>query len=150
MDELLIMAIVCVAISTTISVAGTICMLLMVFKKDKPVDIQPIQSSPIDIIQHSKDVMDLIRSIAVVKCKIAFDKFRDTHDMSKLTRKNVESLISDTAHEINSDINESKLDLDDTIFNRSFYTSYVIDLTMYLIKHSLEQSIERIIDSEGE
>ena len=85
-------------------------------------------------VEYSNKVLELIRSIVGQIAVLKFRTFKDTHDMEKVTKANVEGLVKDVANMANKSLNMNNIFLDDTFFTKEFVEQYIVETSVILIK----------------
>ena len=92
-------------------------------------------------VEYSNKVLELIRSIVGQIAVLKFRTFQDTHDMEKVTKANVETLVSDVAKMANKSLNMNNIFLDDTFFTKEFVEQYIVETSVILIKQMMDKAV---------
>jgi hypothetical protein len=92
-------------------------------------------------VEYSNKVLELLRSIVGQIAVLKFRSFEDSHDMTKITLANVQSLVSDISTMANNSLNMNNIFLDDTFFTRKFVEQYIVETAMILTKEMVDKSI---------
>lgn len=95
-------------------------------------------------VEYSNKVLELIRSIVGQIAVLKFRTFQDTHDMSKVTKTNVEGLVKEVAGMANNSLNMNNIFLDDTFFTKEFYEKYIVETSIILIKQMVDKAITEL------
>jgi hypothetical protein len=94
---------------------------------------------------YRAEVSDKLLSFIEKTCAkvslIKFQEFKDARDMTKLTKANVESLVSETALEVHSYVPIKAEDIDGSLYTLEFIDKYIIDTCIMNIKSLLNDHI---------
>ena len=95
-------------------------------------------------VEYSNKVLELIRSIVGQIAVLKFRTFKDTHDMEKVTKANVEGLVKDVANMANKSLNMNNIFLDDTFFTKEFVEQYIVETSVILIKQMMDKAVSEM------
>ena len=95
-------------------------------------------------VEYSNKVLELIRSIIGQIAVLKFRTFEDTHEMTKVTKANVEGLIKEVAEMANTSLNMNNIFLGDTFFTKAFYEKYIVETSIILIKQMVAKAVNEL------
>ena len=91
--------------------------------------------------EYSTQILELIRTIVAQVAIIKYRNFREMNDMNKITEAMIKNLIRDIAETTHKSLNLDNVMWDDAMFNREFIESYIIEMTILLVKESVHKTI---------
>ena len=98
------------------------------------------------ITEYSEKILEFVKMFTTQVSVLQFRTFVDNHDIEKVTRKQLQQLVSDVAETVHNSIKIDKIDFEDTLFTKEFYESYIVDTSMIIIKSLLD----KVIDGDDE
>lgn len=101
-------------------------------------------------IEYTESLLEMIRKVVSHVAFFEFNKFRDSHDMQKVTKSNTEVLVKDVAEKAYEALNQENVFYQDSLITQSFVESYVVELSVNMIKDLTEKTIDQIINEEGD
>jgi len=98
------------------------------------------------IIEYSERLLGMVRMVVGQICVLKFRTFKDTHDMTKVTKTQIEALVKDVAETANKSLNSDSIQFEITSFTREFYESYVVETSIILMKDQLDREVSRVVE----
>lgn len=95
-------------------------------------------------VEYSNKVLELIRSIVGQIAVLKFRTFQDTHDMTKITKANIEALVKDVAEMANKSLNMNNIFLEDTFFTKEFVEKYIVETAIIIIKQMTDKAVNEM------
>lgn len=96
-------------------------------------------------LDYSDHVLKHVRELVSTMSNIRFKTFLDKYETSKITQEHVKKLIEDIAVSVNESIDYSNINFNNTIFTKEYLNKYIIEITMYLVKDLVNESILDLI-----
>lgn len=113
-------------------------------EKDTPIITEEYITSK--NVKYSKDVMSFVKEFTVQVCVLKYRNFFDNHSIDKVTKGQLQSLVSDTAREVNNSLRLKSIDYEKTLFTKEFVDSFIIETTMVALKDLLDKSVVEILE----
>lgn len=108
-------------------------------------DARVRQYESIDNSEKIKDfILDIVKDVALMK----FHEFKDTHDISKVSRSNVKDLAADVIKSSKELINTKKLEEYDNVLSQGFCDKYIVSTSIIVLKTILEKEVISIVEEE--
>lgn len=117
-------------------------------KHHKEPKLEPVRSVSDDLltIRYSDQLLDFIQRIAVQSSVMKYKEFVDNHEIDKITRTQVQNLVTDTTVETKERINLDIINYDDLLYDRQFLEIYIIQTSITSIKRLLEKSVQEVTE----
>lgn len=95
-----------------------------------------------DLVEYSTKTLEFIKNITNQVAVLKFRTFIDSHDITKITKANIEKLVGDVADTVYKSINSTNIIFDDTLYTKNFYEKYIIEMALISIKNLLDRTID--------
>ena len=121
---------------------------LLIYFKSKYTNLNSGDHSHIDnankeTTEYSNNLLEFIRLMVGQTAVIEFQTFQDNHDMTKVTKANIESVAKRVAEIVHNSINEDVFSFENVFFTRRFYDYYIVNTSIVLVK----QMFEKVVDN---
>jgi hypothetical protein len=93
-------------------------------------------------IEYSRELLKFIRDFSGEVVLIKFHEFKDKVDFTKVNEEKIKSLINDIAATINKSLNWDNINIEDSLLNKEFYETYIINTTIIITKELTEKVIK--------
>ena len=97
-------------------------------------------------IRYSEQLLDFIQRITIQSSVLKYKEFVDNHELDKITRAQVQNLVTDTTVETKEHINLDLIDYDELLYDRQFIEMYIIQTSITTIKKLLEKSVNESME----
>lgn len=101
-------------------------------------------SNKIQAARYSQTILDFIKKFIIQYAVSQSVIFRDTHDISKISKHNIEALAKDVAIKVKVYLNESNILFEDVLFTKEYYDTYIVDTSLSTVKEIFNRIIEDI------
>lgn len=95
-------------------------------------------------IEYSTKSLDFIKMMISQTALVKFRTFIDGNDISKVTRIQIEGIVSDVATTVKSTINMNNIAIENTIYTKEFFDNYIIETSVYIVKQLFENAINEL------
>ena len=96
------------------------------------------------VIEYSQGLLDFTHRFILQMAAREIITFRDTHDLSKISKNSVEALAKDVSQKVFNSINEDNILFDVALFDKDAYYQYIVDVTISTIKDLFSKVIDTI------
>ena len=86
-------------------------------------------------------MLDFVKMLTSQIAVLRFRTFVDTHELDKITKANVQKLVTDVAETVHNSINIDNIDFEDMLFNKEFFEKYIIETSLITIKSLLDKAV---------
>lgn len=93
-------------------------------------------------IGYSRKVIRIIRDISIQASVDSFQEFADGHELNKVTKAQIQNLITTTAEYIKSSIDFDSIDFNRTIYKRTYLESYIVNTVVKSLKDLLNKAVD--------
>ncbi len=149
MDKMtIIYIVVAFVIGVGLTLISSIPIFLDKLKKAKVVEEPDIEEKFITSknIKYSQDVMSFIKEFTIQVSVLRYREFFDNHRMDKVTKAQIQTLVSETAMEVNRSLRLKMIDYNITLYTKEFVEHFIVQTTMVALKDLLEKSIIEIVE----
>lgn len=129
-----VIVIICLAVIICLS---CIC----IIKERELTDALTNRLDPINSIEYSNKMLDFLKRISMEQSVIKYKEFIDNHELSKITKHQIQSLVSEIAIEIDNSLVYEYIDYDNLLYSRDYVETYVINVVSMSIKDQLDKSM---------
>jgi len=91
--------------------------------------------------EYSEKMLDFVKMLTSQIAVLRFRTFVDTHELDKITKANVQKLVTDVAETVHNSINIDNIDFEDMLFNKEFFEKYIIETSLITIKSLLDKAV---------
>ena len=102
------------------------------------------RSNKMRAAQYSQSILDFIRHFISQVALLQTLIFKDTHDLSKVSKPNIDTLAKDVAHHVYDSLNKKSIAFDDALFTESFFHQYIIDTSLETVKSLITNMINKV------
>jgi len=92
--------------------------------------------------EYSNSILEMIRNMLAQIAILKYRTFQDNHDMTKINKTILESLVRDVAETAHRSLNGNIFSFEDTFFTQEYYEKYIAETSAALIKQMWEKDIE--------
>ena len=108
-------------------------------KKEPPI------SSYINRIEYTEKMMEFIRQFTIQISVIRYRQFLDEHELDKITKSQIQKLVTETATAVNESFSQEPIKYDELLLTKDFVNTYIIQTSILAIKDLLEKSVNENI-----
>lgn len=98
-------------------------------------------------IEYSTNLLEFIRTIINQIAVLEVKTFCDNHDLTKISKKNILNLVTKISKLVYEFLNIN-MENNPILFNESFYTYYITEITSATVKQMIEDIISKILNDE--
>ena len=98
--------------------------------------------------EYSQSILDFIKHFIAQVALLQTLVFKDTHDLTKVSKPNIDSLAKKVATGVYDSLNRKNIIFDDTLFTEPFLHQYIIDTSLETVKTLINNMISEIHDVE--
>lgn len=144
--------IICIAVAFVVGVGLTLISSIPIFlnklKKANVVEEPVIEEKFITSknIKYSQDVMSFVKEFTIQVSVLRYREFFDNHRMDKVTKAQIQTLVSETAMEVNRSLSLKMINYNITLYTKEFVERFIVQTTMVALKDLLEKSIIEIVE----
>lgn len=95
------------------------------------------------ILEYSQKSLEFIKlmisQIALLKLKA----FIDQHDISKVSRSQIEKVVEDVALTVRNNINMQNFQIENTIYTEEYFDQYIIQTSVFIVKKLFDEAVNR-------
>ena len=95
-------------------------------------------------IKYTDELLEFIRKLSIQLSVIKFKEFIDEHEIDKITKSQIQKLVTETASMVNSSFSKDPIDFDNLLVSREFLDEYIVQTSIMAIKDLLERSVTEI------
>ena len=147
----IILSILCI-IFMIVSIVGFVLMIKRMIKLKNTLSDRELERKQLEeenqrkAVAYTKDIMEFIRIMISQVSLLSFQKFKDGHEMTKITETNIKRLIEDIARTVNESIAMENISMGNILITKEFYQKYIIETTVFTIKKMLDEAMIEIED----
>lgn len=99
-------------------------------------------ASNIDDVEYSDRTLEFIREYCVQVSVLKYREFIDGHELDKITRTQLQNLVTATVKFINESIVRDHINFDRMLYTSEFVDNYIIHTVMSTSKNLLAKSVD--------
>lgn len=103
------------------------------------------ESNKEKLVDYSNKSLDFIKMMISQTALLKFRTFIDANDISKVTRIQIEGVVSDVAKTVKGTINMNNIAIENTIYTEEFFDNYIIETSVYIVKQLFENAVDKSI-----
>jgi sulfur relay (sulfurtransferase) DsrC/TusE family protein len=105
--------------------------------KSLELELEPTVEDHLRNLKYSNKLLEFIKMIVGTITVLKFRSFKDSHDMTKITKSNVQDLVKEIAESSYTSIELESIDFECLNFTKEFYEQYIVDTAVIYVKESL-------------
>lgn len=90
-------------------------------------------------VEYTNTVLEQVKKFVATNVICKFKTFVSGHDMSKITKANIEKLIEEVATTSNNSLNMDNIKFEDMIINKEYFEKYIVECSVQLVRDILEK-----------
>ena len=93
-------------------------------------------------LDYSEHVLKIVRDISIQTSVLMFRSFSDSHDLSKITKAQIQTLVTDTADRVNESLVFDTIDFESTVFTKEYVELIIVESVVNSIKDLLNKAVD--------
>lgn len=129
----------------------SIIVLFKLYKKYKnnTIEILKLNESNKDrVIEYSNKLLDFTKMMVSQISILKFKTFIDNSKIDKITKSQVEKIVTDVASSVKDALNMNNITIEDTIYTEEFFNQYIIDTSIYTVKQLMNKVLSEYDEKE--
>ena len=95
------------------------------------------------MLEYSNKSLEFIKLMVSQIALLILKAFIDQHDISKVTRSQIEKVVEDVATTVRKNINMNNFQLSHTIYTEEYFDQYIVDTAVFIVKKLFDEAIEK-------
>lgn len=95
------------------------------------------------MLEYSNKSLEFIKLMVSQIALLKLKAFIDQHDISKVTRSQIEKVVEDVATTVRKNINMNNFQLSHTIYTEEYFDQYIVDTAVFIVKKLFDEAIEK-------
>lgn len=129
----------------------SIIVLFKLYKKYKnnTIEILKLNESNKDrVIEYSNKLLDFTKMMVSQISILKFKTFIDNSKIDKITKSQVEKIVTDVASSVKDALNMNNITIEDTLYTEEFFNQYIIDTSIYTVKQLMNKLLSEYDEKE--
>ena len=102
----------------------------------------------INDVEYSDKIIGFIREYSVQVALLKYREFIDSHEINKITRTQLQNLVTTTAKFIDESLLKEHINFDRILYTKEFVDAYMIHTVIFTQKELFDKSVENYKEGE--
>lgn len=100
------------------------------------------------VIEYSEQLLDFTKMMISQISILKFKTFIDGSKIDKITKSQVEKIVSEVASNVKDALNMNNITIEDTLYTEEFFNQYIIDTSIYTVKQLMNKVVNEFDEDE--